>query len=109
MTTSRSFTLGTTPEATIREALARECGGRDYEMKLVGEDAEALRRVVNLGIDSHLTAVIHSGFHWQGHRLACAVDHDDLLVILRRLFDAGGEAAWSLRSGILSTLGIEEI
>jgi hypothetical protein len=109
MTISRSFTFGTTPDATIREALIQECGEREYEMKLIGDDAEALRRVVNEGIDSHLTAVVRSSFHWQGHRLACAVDHDDLLVILRRLFDDGGEEAWSLRNGIISTLGIEEV
>ena len=48
------------------------------------------------------------------YQLRCSQDHgfdgqDDLLVILRRLFDDGSEAAWSLRSGILSTLGIEEV
>src|SRR5690349_16291393 len=106
MTTTRSFTFGTTPDVRIREALVRECGGREYEMQLVCDDAEVLRSVVNQGIDSHLAAVVRNGFHWRGHRLVCAVDHDDLLVILRRLFDDGGEAAWSLRNGILSTLGI---
>jgi len=104
-----TFTFGTTSEATIRDALAEECGDRAYPMELVGEDAEALRKVVNEGIDSHLTAVVRSQFHWQGHRLVCAVDHADMLVILRRLFDDGGDVAWSLRSGILETLGIEEI
>lgn len=98
-----------TLEKTIRHALAAECGESDYPMALVGEDAAALRKVVNEGIDSHLTAVVRSRFHWQGHRLMCGVDHADMLVILRRLYDAGSEAAWSLRSAILGTIGIEEV
>jgi hypothetical protein len=100
-----TFTCGTTPEPIIRAALARELGGRDYPMELVGEDAEALRRVVNEGIDGRLTAVVGSRFHWRGHRLVCGVARDDLLVVLRRLSDDGGDDAWSLRGGILATLG----
>jgi len=78
-------------------------------MELVGEDADALRKVVNEGIDAHLTAIVHSHFHWRGHRLVCDVDHADMLVILRRLYDDGGDVAVSLRSGILGTIGIEEV
>ena len=63
-------TIGTTPEGAIRDALAKECSERAYSMELVGKDAETLRKVVNEGIDSHLTAVVRSRFHWQGHRLA---------------------------------------
>jgi len=68
-----------------------------------------LKSVVNQGIDSFLTAVVGSRFQWRSHRLVCAVDHADMLVILRRLFDNGSDAAWCLRSGILGTLGIEEV
>jgi hypothetical protein len=32
-----------------------------------------------------------------------------MLVILRRLYDDGGDVACSLRSGILGTIGIEEV
>ena len=78
-------------------------------MELVGDDADALRKVVNEGIDAHLTAIVRSHFQWQGHRLVCDVDHADMLVILRRLYDDGGDVALSLRSGILSTIGIEEV
>lgn len=109
MTTHGTFSFGMTPETTIQAALAAECGECDYSMELVEEDADALRKVVNEGIDGYLTAVVRSRFHWQGHRLMCGVDHADLLIILRRLYDDGCEAAWSLRSGILSTLGIEEV
>jgi hypothetical protein len=103
------ITFGSTPDQTIRQALAKECGGRNYSMSLVGEDADVVRSVVNQGIDSHLTAVVHGHFRWQGHRLICDVDPSDMLVILRRLYDDGGDVAWSLRSGILGTIGIEEI
>ena len=109
MMTLKTYTFGMTPEETIRLALAEECGDRVYPMELVGEDADALRSVVNQGIDGHLTAVVGSSFHWRGHRLVCGVDQADMLVILRRLFEDGGEDAGSLRSGILSTIGIEEI
>ena len=109
MMTHGTFTFGTTPEETIRDALSKEWGERAYPMALVGEDADALREVVNEDIDAHLTAVVRSHFHWRGHRLVCEVDHGDMLVILRRLVDNGGDAAWSLRSGILGTFGIEEI
>jgi hypothetical protein len=109
MTTYGTCTFGATPEKTIQKALAAELGEREYPMELVGDDADALRNAVNEGIDSHLTAVVRSHFRWRGHCLICGVDHSDMLVILRRLFDNGGDAAWSLRSGILSTLGIEEI
>jgi hypothetical protein len=104
-----TFTTGETPEQTIREALAKETGDANYSMSLVGEDAEALRAVVNQGIDAHLTAVLRSHFQWQGHRLLCDVDHSDMMIVLRRLFDDGSDVAMSLRSGILSTLGIEEL
>ena len=104
-----TFTLGSTPEQTIRDALAKGCQGRNYSMELVGEDADVLRKVVNEGIDAHLTAVVRSHFCWRGHRLICDVDHADMLVILRRLYDDGGDVAVSLRSGILGTIGIEEV
>jgi hypothetical protein len=104
-----TFTTGETPDQTIREALARETGDANYSMELVGEDAEALRAVVNQGIDAHLTAVVHSHFQWQGHRLVCDVDPTDMQIILRRLHDDGSDVAMSLRSGILSTIGIEEV
>ena len=107
--TTGTITFGSTPDAKIRDALAKECGGRNYSMELVGEDADALRKVVNEGIDAHLTAIVRSHFQWQGHRLVCDVDHADMLVILRRLYDDGGDVACSLRSGILGTIGIEEV
>jgi hypothetical protein len=72
----------------IRESLPQELGERPYPMELVGDDADALRSVVNEGVDSFLAAVVGSQFHWRAHRLVCAVDHSDMLVILRRLFDA---------------------
>ena len=105
-----------------------------YEMSLVGEDIEAVRRVVNVGIDAHLTACFcrergdayeqdersitaTSDTKWwkSGEKivlattLECRLSIESLLVLLRRLYEDGSDEAWSLRSAILSTLGIEEV
>ena len=103
-------------------------------MSLVGDDIEAVIKAVNVGIDAHLTACSCSERgdsyehgdrsitaksntkHWKtvdklrlAHTLECQVSAESLPVLLRRLYDDGSDAAWSLRSAILSTLEIEEI
>jgi hypothetical protein len=40
--------------------------------------------------------------------LECRLSAESLPVLLRRLEDCHDEAAWNLRSDILSTLGIDE-
>ena len=110
-----------------------EEGIEHYSMSLVGDDIEAVINAVNIGIDAHLTAcncpergdsyqcgdrsitATTDTKYWKAgnklqlaHTLECKVSAESLSVLLRRLDDAGSEAAWSLRSDILSTLGIEE-
>ena len=127
------FSFGSTPERVIEQAIADE-GITHYPMSLTGEDIEAVRKAVNIGIDAHLTAcfVTERGDsfeygersitatteteHWQtgdklvlARTLECNVSRESLPVLLRRLHDEGSDSAWSLRSSILSTLGIEEV
>jgi len=110
-----------------------EQGITHYTMSLVGDDIQAVIEVVNIGIDAHLTAcncpergdtyqhgdrsitATSDTEHWSsGDRLQlaqtleCTVSAESLPVLLRRLDDVAGEAAWSLRGAILSTLDIEE-
>jgi hypothetical protein len=103
-----TFTFGTTPETVIAKAFSQQ-GSETFEMSLIGWDANAMQAVVNEGIDSRLTAVTNSKFRWNGRHLKCEIPLADLQVILRRLYENGSEEAWSLRSGILTVLEIEEI
>jgi hypothetical protein len=116
----------------IRQAMAKE-GMTHYSMSLVGDDIQAVIDAVNVGIDAHLTACncpqrgdsyqlgdrsitpTSDTEHWKtGDRLQlaqtleCRVSAESLPVLLRRLHDDGSDAASSLRSGILSTLDIDE-
>jgi hypothetical protein len=122
---------GDLPER-IQQAMAEE-GLTHYPMSLVGEDVQAVISAVNVGIDAHLTAcfcpdrgdLYEAGGrsitatsdtkHWKkgdklqlAHTLECKVSAESLPVLLRRLDESDDEAASSLRSAILSTLGIEE-
>ncbi len=104
-----------------------------YTMSLVGEDIQAVINAVNIGIDAHLTAcncpdrgdsyegggrsitATSDTKYWKSgdklqlaRTLECNVSAESLPILLRRLDESDDEAAASLRSGILSTLGIEE-
>ena len=99
-----------------------------------GNEIKAVVDAVNIGIDAHLTACFvpdrgdsyqagersitatEDAKHWKAgdklvlaNTLDCNVSAESLPVLLRRLGDSGSDAAWNLRSAILSTLGIEEI
>jgi hypothetical protein len=116
----------------IRRAMAEE-GITHYTMSLVGDDIQAVINAVNIGIDAHLTAcncpergdsyevgdrsitATSDTKYWKkadrlqlAQTLECRVSAESLPVLLRRLDDCDDEAAWSLRSDILSTLNIEE-
>jgi hypothetical protein len=123
-------------EKDLRERIGRAMadeGIMHYTMSLVGDDIQAVIDAVNVGIDAHLTAcncpargdsyeagdrsitATSDTKHWtKGDRLRlaqtleCRVSAESLPVLLRRLDESDDEAACSLRSGILSTLGIEE-
>jgi hypothetical protein len=113
----KTHSFGKTPKSAIRKALQVQCPD-GYPMQLVGRDREALTRVVNQGIDSHLEAVTGITFKQLDRKLGkaaiaryldCNISEDNMMVILRRLYEDEGDDAWSLRSGILSTLDIEEV
>lgn len=108
-----TFSYGTTPVSEIKAALAAQCNGRPYSMELVGEDAQVVSDAVNQGIDAHLEACFcpsrGDSFTWSGSRLYCQVSCESMPVLLRRLSEFDNDAAMSLRSSILETIGIEEI
>ena len=110
-----------------------EEGITHYPMSLVGEDVQSIMNAVNVGIDAHLTAcncpdrgdsyeagdrsitATSDTKYWKtgdklqlAQTLECNVSAESLPVLLRRLDESDDEAASSLRSGILSTLGIAE-
>jgi hypothetical protein len=88
----------------------------NYHMSLVGEDAQLMVRIVNMGIDAWLTAITSSTFVRgdNGYRLNCIVSPNDLTVILRRLSeiansdDTDNETASDLLSDIMSTFDDNE-
>lgn len=94
----------------IRKAM----NGEAYPMSLVSDDAAAVERAVNQGIDAHLEACFCPArgdrYEWRGHRLECVVSEESLPTLLRRLYDIEdeeGEAAM-LGDDILMTLGFDE-
>ena len=109
---------GTIPYDAVREAM----GGEPYTMSLTGKDEIlAVIEAVNQGIDSHLEACFcpERGDRYEGgerkagkltlcRTLECSVSIEAFPVLLRRLFDSGGDAAWSLGGDILTTLGFDE-
>jgi hypothetical protein len=108
---------GSVTYQTVREAM----DGRPFTMSLTGDDIEAVVEAVNQGIDSHLEACFcpDRGDRYDGGKrmagrtvlcgtLDCVVSPESLPVLLRRLFDAGSEAAMALATDILTSLGIDE-
>ena len=94
-----------------------------YPMSLTGEDAAAVRDVVNVGIDSRLEACFvpsrGDSFEHGARKLTdgrvisttleCVVSVESLPILLRRLFEIGRDAAESLGVSILSTLDLEVV
>ena len=94
------------------EAIILACGGKHYEMSLVGRDADVVRTATNMGIDSRLQIcyshdrgdeyyrsersfiATDDGLRWKkGDRvvysqtLECNVSPESLCVLIRRLFE----------------------
>lgn len=109
----KRYSYGMTPPEVIKASVDAECLGRPFPMQLVGEDAQVVMDAVNQGIDSHLEACFcpdrGDSFAWSGSRLYCHVSCESMPVLLRRLSEIDSDAAMSLRSSILETVGIEEI
>lgn len=99
----KTYSAGLTPKQVLIDAINRE----RYTMSLVCEARECMTEIINQGIDSHLEAFTDSTFDDDGYRLHCDVGPDDMLVLLRRLDEAGDPD--NLRGDILGTLDIEEV
>jgi hypothetical protein len=115
------YSFGCTPENIIRECLPET-----YPMELVGEDWQVFEILQNQGIDSHLEAMACDNRDsvkvnnypigkYNIQKLGCGLSKDAMVCFLRRLYEFEFETeelesnAWSLRSCILDTIGIEEI
>lgn len=94
----------------IKEAV-KKCKNGFFPMEMVGEDADAVVKAVNQGIDAHLEALVSSNFKWQDTaaqpfpfpRLMCKISPEDMPVLLRRLRE-GDESAQSLAESIEGVL-----
>ncbi len=105
-----TYTIGTTPENVIIAATTRECPeGYEIQCHQSSEDFEAIQSAVNQGIDAHLTAIFFEEFEGCYGKRGFRFEPRSMGVLCRRLTDSGEENAEDLRSGILSTLDIEEI
>lgn len=104
----RRFSMGHTPPELITRLCREQCPN-GYPMTLRSQSEwSVLSAAWNQGIDSHLEALTErsSADECTGR---VNVHPDELHTLLRRLFEDGDDEAWSLRSSILSTLGVEEI
>ena len=112
-----TFTLGTTPAALITELCTEQCPD-GYPMVIKSQrEWRILSLAWNQGIDSHLEALTGRSSA-DASSGAVNVHPSELHVLLRRLFEADMsqgfgmadiDEAWSLRTDILSTLGVEEV
>lgn len=87
----------------------KKCKNGFFSMEMVGEDADAVVKAVNQGIDAHLEALVSSNFKWANQppgfkRLMCKISPEDMPVLLRRLSE-GDENAERLGEDIISILG----
>jgi hypothetical protein len=113
------FSLGRTPDKVIEKQLPDT-----YPMELLGNDFEVVKKLVNIGIDSRLQAVTGLELKIEENRAKMKFDKPSMVCLLNRLLDYSefGEMAdskvlndeqkqyaYDLRSGILTTLDIEEI
>jgi len=104
----QTYSIGTCPSKVIKSACLLQCPD-GYTMTIRNKDEwKIIAHAVNQGIDSHLEALTaRSSFNSTTGE--CIVHPEEIHVLLRRFHDSGEDAAWSLRSDILSTLDIEEI
>jgi hypothetical protein len=101
-----SFSYGTTPENVIKKQLLKKFPD-GYPMTIRSQNIwSAIAKAVNQGIDSHLDGFTRSKFDSKTGEVL--IHPEEMVTFLRRLGE-GDEEAMSLRTDILSTLGIEEI
>lgn len=113
----KTYSYGCTPENVIRENLPDS-----YNMELNGNDYEVFAKLVNIGIDSRLQAIFISNdkITQRRNKAGLNLDPESMICLLNRCLDYGltdetflsedeKERALDLRSGILTTIDIEEI
>ena len=113
----KTYFYGCTPESVIMNSLPNS-----YNMELVSSDYEIFAKLVNIGIDARLQAVILSqkNISTCDNKARLNLDKESMLCLLNRCFDYGlsdynlldeseKEIALDLRSSILYTIGIEEL
>ena len=102
-----SYNYGECPDEVITKACKEQCPD-GFHMTIRSKDEwRALAEAWNQGIDSHLEAM---GRSTADNTTGKVVVHpEELCTLLRRLNDSDNEASSDLRSGILQSLGIEEI
>lgn len=96
----------------IRQAMK----GKPFDMSMTGDDAEAVKRAVNQGIDAHLEAAYirerGDSYEWSGDRrvkrLNCTISPESFPTLVRRLFEDDDECANRLASDMLCVLGFDE-
>ena len=100
--------MGETPRDLIAQ-LAHAQTPEGYPMTIrCSDEWSAIADAVNDGIDARLEAVTDRS-SFDASTGECLVHPDELPCLLGRLHESDREIAWSLRSGILQTLGVEEI
>ena len=103
-----TFTFGETPPAIITVQCREQCP-HGFPMLLRSQSEwKALSDAWNQGIDSHLEALTERS-KADPSTGDVLVHPDEMCTLLRRLFEAGDDESWSLRTDILSTLDIEEV
>lgn len=101
------FSFGYCPSELITLAAKSQCP-EGYPMTIRCQDEwKVISDAWNQGIDSHLEALTErsSADSTTGK---VNVHPEELCTLLRRFYESESDEAWSLRSSILSTLGIEE-
>lgn len=103
----QSYNYGECPDEAITEACMQQCPD-GFPMTIRSKDEwRALAEAWNQGIDSHLEGMARStADNTTGQVL---VHPAELCTLLRRLNNSDNEVSSDLRSGILQSLGIEEI
>lgn len=102
-----TYSFGECPDNVITKASLEQYPG-GYRMEIKSQEKwKAISDAVNVGIDGYLEGFTKSSF--DDHTGKCNIHPEELHILLRRLFESESNESWSLRSDILSTLGIEEI
>lgn len=102
---TKTYNFGCVPNAVVLKAL----DGKPYTMTLCKSDEQVMRNITDQGIDSHLEAIFFKQSREKFGRLELEIEPESMLVLLRRLYEDGSDAAWSLHSDIMQSLDIEEV